>query len=422
MEEGTIVKWHVEVGSRVKKGDTLFEIETDKATMEVSADEDGRLARIIGPEGATIAVKAPVAYMAEKDSDLESYLATESSAAAESSAPGESPAEPVATATPFPGASTDTAALGGAAAKPGAGGRVKASPAARRIAAQQGVQLVAGMPGSGPGGRILSTDVPKLAASGAFTSRPPAGAPASASASRPAAGAVPGLILPAIIVPGVQRKRMSQMRKAIARNLSYSKSTIPHWYIAATLRAEALLAFYQNQKAKYPVSINDLIVAACAKVLMEFPAFRSRVDGDDLLEFPGANIGVAVGMDDGLVVPVVLNAQSLTLQDLAAETKRLATAARSGKIENMGQGIFTISNLGMFAVEEFVAIVNPPEASILAVSAAREDVVAEHGAIRVAKTMKVTLSMDHRVIDGTLGAQFMKRLKEVLERPEQLVL
>jgi pyruvate dehydrogenase E2 component (dihydrolipoamide acetyltransferase) len=210
---------------------------------------------------------------------------------------------------------------------------------------------------------------------------------------------------------------MSGMRKAIARNLTLSKTTIPHWYLSARINAAPMMALYKSQKAKVGCSVNDVIVMACARAIMEFPAMHSRVDGDTIIEFPGANIGIAVGMDDGLVVPVVMNADRLTLADLAAETKRLANQARAGKIENMGQGIFTISNLGMFGVDEFVAIINPPEAAILAVGAVREDVIVKDGAIRAGQTLNLTLSADHRLIDGTLGAQFMARLRALLENP-----
>jgi pyruvate dehydrogenase E2 component (dihydrolipoamide acetyltransferase) len=214
---------------------------------------------------------------------------------------------------------------------------------------------------------------------------------------------------------------MSGMRKAIARNLTLSKTTIPHWYMRARVNAGPMMSFYKSQKAKVGCSVNDVIVMACAKAIMEFPAMHSRVDGETILEFPGANIGVAVGMDEGLVVPVILNAEKFTLEQLAVETKRLANQARAGKIENMGQGIFTISNLGMFGVDDFVAIVNPPEAAILAVGAVREDIIVKDGAIKAGQTVNLTLSADHRLIDGTLGAQFMARLKALLEDPIQLI-
>lgn len=392
MEEGVIVKWHVQPGAKVNKGDILFEIETDKATMEVEASESGRVARIVVAEGGNTPVLLPVAYLADNDADVDAFIAAQGGASPTATAStelptsAEKPSAGVASAT----AVTDT-------------GRVKASPAARKIAGERGVDLSAIAQGSGPGGRILSTDVPATA------SAKPVVAPPAAP--------VPQGELPA----GVVRKRMSRMRQAIARNLTLSKTTIPHWYINARINAGPLMTFYKSQKAKVGCSVNDVIVLACAKAIMEFPAMHSRVDGDTVLEFPGANIGVAVGMDDGLVVPVILNAEQLTLAQLAVETKRLANQARAGKIENMGQGIFTISNLGMFGVEEFVAIINPPEAAILAVGVVREDVIVKDGAIKAGQTLSLTLSADHRLIDGTLGAQFMARLKALLENPVQLI-
>jgi len=256
--------------------------------------------------------------------------------------------------------------------------------------------------GSGPGGRILSTDIPA-------TGTPK---PGLAAAEPVAAGKLPA---------GAIRKRMSGMRKAIARNLTLSKTTIPHWYLRARIDAGPMMAFYKSQKAKVGCSVNDIIVMASARAIMDFPAMHSRVDGESVIEFSGANIGIAVGMDDGLVVPVVMNAEQLTLAQLAVETKRLANQARAGRIENMGQGIFTISNLGMYGVDEFVAIINPPEAAILAVGAVREDVIVKDGALKAGQTLHLTLSADHRLIDGTLGAQFMARLKALLENPLQLI-
>ena len=392
MEEGVIVKWHVQPGAKVNKGDILFEIETDKATMEVEATDSGRVARIVVAEGGNSPVLLPVAYLADNDADVDAFIAAQGGTAPATTASTELPTsteKPSASAA-SPTAVTDT-------------GRVKASPAARKIAAERGVDLSAIAQGSGPGGRILSTDVPATA------SAKPAVAPPAAP--------VPQGDLPA----GVVRKRMSRMRQAIARNLTLSKTTIPHWYINARINAGPLMTFYKSQKAKVGCSVNDVIVLACAKAIMEFPAMHSRVDGDTILEFPGANIGVAVGMDDGLVVPVILNAEQLTLAQLAVETKRLANQARAGKIENMGLGIFTISNLGMFGVDEFVAIINPPEAAILAVGVVREDVIVKDGAIKAGQTLSLTLSADHRLIDGTLGAQFMARLKALLENPVQLI-
>lgn len=393
MEEGVLVKWHVQPGATIKKGAILFEIETDKATMEVEATDSGRLARIVLAEGGTSPVLLPVAFLADNDADVDAFIAAQGGAGVlTDAAPGVAAPKAVeakASAVSAPAAMTET-------------GRVKASPAARKIAGERGVDLSAVAQGSGPGGRILSTDLP---VSGVVKTAVPAAAPV-------AQGELP---------PGVVRKRMSGMRKAIARNLTLSKTTIPHWYISARINAGPLMAFYKSQKAKIACSLNDVIVMGCAKAIMEFPVMHSRVDGETTIEFPGANIGIAVGMEDGLVVPVVMNAEKLTLEQLGLETKRLANQARAGKIENMGQGIFTISNLGMFGVDEFVAIVNPPEAAILAVSAVREDVIVKDGAIKAGQTMNLTLSSDHRLIDGTLGAQFMGRLKALLENPVQLI-
>jgi pyruvate dehydrogenase E2 component (dihydrolipoamide acetyltransferase) len=214
---------------------------------------------------------------------------------------------------------------------------------------------------------------------------------------------------------------MSNMRKAIATNLQASKQTIPHFYMKVTVNADPMVSFYQGEKAKYPCSINDVITLACAKVIQEMPAFRSRIEDNEIVTFPDSNIGIAVGMDDGLVVPVIRGVNNMSLQQLGSEARRIVTGARGGKIEGMGQGVFTISNLGMFGIEEFSAIINPPEAAILAVGATREEVIVSGGTLRAGRVMTLTLSVDHRVIDGLVAAKFMGRLKEILEYPQQLI-
>jgi len=380
MEEGTLVKWHVAPGANIKKGDVIFEIETDKANMEVEATDAGRLSRIVLPEGKTLAVLQPVAYLADNDADVDAFIASQG---------GPPPPQP------SPGVPGEGERLRGEDLAPSAvveSGRAKSSPAARKIAAQRGIDLSSLSTGSGPGGRIISTDVPLQA-------------PPGKSAPAPT---------------GVTRKRMSQMRRAIAKNLLLSKQTIPHFYVRLTIDAVPLFAFYQGEKTRYPVSLNDVVVMACAKTIMEFPAFRSRLENDEIIESSNANIGVAVAMDDGLIVPVVMMAERLSLQQIAAETKRIAANAKSGKIEGMGSGVFTITNMGMFGVEEFGAIINPPEAAILAVGMAREAVVVKDGAMRAGRVMTMTLSADHRVIDGATAAKFLARLKVILESPSQL--
>jgi pyruvate dehydrogenase E2 component (dihydrolipoamide acetyltransferase) len=390
MEEGTINKWHVKPGATIKKGDVIFEIETDKANMDVEAPESGRLARVVVGEGKAIAVLLPVAYIADNDADVDAFIAAGGGPAPDTSS---SAAAPVAESATAAAPARESAVFSAAVAD---NGRVKASPAARKIAKERGVDLSAISAGSGPYGRILSTDLPLTA---------PA-RPAAAAAGAPAAGTT--------------RKRMSQMRKAIAKSLLFSKQTIPHFYVRLTVDAAPALAYYQARKAQYPCSINDVIVLACARAVGEFPAFRSRIEGDEIVESASANIGIAVGIDEGLVVPVILGAERLDLKTIGAETRRLATAARAGKIEGMGSGNFTITNLGMFGTEEFAAIINPPESAILAVGAAREAVVVKDGALRAGKVMTLTLSSDHRIIDGVLAAKFLARLKELLESPDKL--
>lgn len=382
VEEATLVKWRVQPGARIKKGDVIFEIETDKATLEVEAVDEGRLAKVIISEGEVAKVLDPVAYLADNDADVEAFLSTLGNTASAGSAELPVPAEP------------EQAPSAKQMAEPTVsdGGRMRASPAARFISKERGINLAQIATGSGPGGRILSVDV--LAAKAA-----------------PAPAAVSGEVV---------RKRMSGMRKAIARNLLASKQNIPHFYVKLTINAEPMYAFYQGEKAKYPCSVNDVVTLAVARTVMEFPAFRSRLDKEEIVEFPTANIGIAVGMDDGLVVPVLVGANRMGLQQLGAETKRIATAARGGKVEGMGQGVFTITNLGMFGVQEFSAIINPPEAAILAVGAIREDVIVRDGAMKIGRVMTMTLSADHRIVDGMLAGKFMARLREMLEKPEML--
>jgi pyruvate dehydrogenase E2 component (dihydrolipoamide acetyltransferase) len=395
VEEATIVKWHVKVGDRIKKDQVIFEIETDKATMEIESADEGRLARIIAPEGEMVTVLQPVGYLAENDADVDAFIAVQGGTAAT-------------TEESAPIAQTQTAAATPAVSAPAAvsgDGRVKASPAARKFAAERNVNL-AGLPaGSGPGGRIISTDVPASAPAAAATA--PAFQPTPATA-------------PIVAEGEVVRKRMSGMRKAIARNLLASKQNIPHFYIRTTIDAGPMYSFYKQEKAKYPCSVNDLVVMACARAIQEFPAFRSQLDKDELIEFPNSNIGIAVGLEGGLVVPVLMGAEQMNLQQIGSEVKRIAGSAKSGKIEGMGKGVFTITNLGMFGVEEFSAIINPPEAAILAVGAIRDDIIVSGGSIRAGRVMTMTLSADHRIIDGMLAAQFMARLKEILEYPAQL--
>jgi pyruvate dehydrogenase E2 component (dihydrolipoyllysine-residue acetyltransferase) len=387
MEEGTVIAWRVEPGAQIAVGQILCEIETDKATMDFESPDAGRLARIVAPVGEPIAVKELIALLAENDADADAYIAGQGSstpAVASASVPATSP-------TPVNGVGTKRSPAAPAAMT--AEGRVKASPAARKLAAERGVELSAVGAGSGPGGRILTAELQGFESTEAATS---------------AAGNGEAI-----------RKPMSKMRRAIGLNLQQSKQTVPHFYVRTTIDADPLLAFYREQKTATHCTLNDVIVLAVGRTIAEFPAVRSQIVGNEIVEYPHANIGVAVGIDDGLVVPVVMDVDTLPLARLAAEAKRLVDQARKGRLENIGQGHFTISNLGMFGVEEFSAIINPPESGILAVSAAREAVIVENGAMRAGRTMTMTLSADHRIVDGVMAARFMQRLKEVLEHPDK---
>ena len=386
MEEGTVVRWLKKEGDTVQAKDLLLEVETDKAVVEVEAGHDGVLRRIMVPAGVTVAVRTRIALIGDAHAAL----------------PADVAALPVKASSPV--APAPVAAPDVSPAPVARSGSVKASPAARKIAGERGIDITTLPAGTGPGGRITSRDLPAQAAAQAAPEPTPAAARAPAAASGAST-----------------RRRLSPMRKAIARNLLASKQTIPHFYMQLTINAAPMAELQKSEKAKYQCSLNDFITKACARAIREFPAFRSRIENDEMVEFTDVNIGIAVGMDDGLVVPVILRADTLSIKDLAAETRRIAQASKSGKIENMGKGVFTITNLGMFGIEQFTAIVNPPESAILAVGTLRETVVVQDGAMWPGKVMTLTLSADHRVVDGLPAAKFMARLKELLETPAMLV-
>lgn len=376
MEEGTIIAWMAGVGDRIEVGQVIMEIETDKAAMDVEAVDAGRIAKIVAAEGDVVPVKAPVAYLAEEGVDVDAYIA--SAGTSDSAAKTAAGAATAAAKGPAPTAQE-------AAPPVSDSGRAKASPAARKMAEQQGVKLASIATGSGPGGRILSSDVEKA------------------------------------LAPGRTKVHaVSKVRRAVARNLLYSKQNIPHFYIKVTIEAQALFDLYQKTKQRFKCTINDFVMLACAKAVSQHPAFRSQYKDTEIIEMPTVNIGIAVGTDDGLVVPVVLNADRMNLEQLSASTLQLIESARGGKLEGVGQGVLTITNLGMFGVEEFCAIINPPESAIVAVGAIREGVMVENGQMRTTRLMTINLSVDHRIIDGMTAAQFLETLREMLERPEQL--
>ena len=260
------------------------------------------------------------------------------------------------------------------------------TPRARRLIRERGADP-ARITGSGPAGRIVAADVAAVLVT---------------------AGSAEGI-----------RRPLSGMRRTIARRLVESKQTIPHFYLRQTINAGPLVVFQAKCKQQYRCSLNDVIVKSAALAVREFPAFRSRLEGDEVVELPGAHIGLAVGLDEGLVVPAVLDADRLSLRELAAETRRLVENARARRIEYAGRSVFSVSNLGMFGTDEFTAIVNPPEAAILAVGAIREAVIVQDGRLAAGQVMTLTLSCDHRLIDGLGAAKFMARLQQILQAPQE---
>ncbi len=381
MEEGTILGWKVKEGDPIEVGQVILEIETDKATMDVEAVDAGRLAKIVAQEGEIVECKVPIAYLGDKDSDVDAFVAAQGS--------GGSITAATATAAAPTQVSVQTQPM---AVGKSSTGRVKSSPAARKLAKAKGIDLRSITQGSGPGGRIIMTDVEQAKAT------------------------------PQVSVPSVAGG-LSKMRRAIARNLLYSKQNIPHFYAKTTVDAQALFDTYRQVKAsQFKCTLNDFVVAACAKAVREFEPFRGQFQENETIKvLPNVNIGIAVGTDEGLTVPVVLKVDTLPLQTLAESIRQVVEEARNGKMANVGQGVFTISNLGMFGVEDFQAIINPPESAILAVGAVREGIKVENGAIKPTRLMAMTVSVDHRVIDGVVAAQFLARVKEMLEAPESLM-
>jgi pyruvate dehydrogenase E2 component (dihydrolipoamide acetyltransferase) len=437
MEEGTIVKWSKKEGDPVKVGDVLAEIETDKANMEMEALGAGVLRKILVPAGGKAPVGNLIGVIANPDEDISAMVASAGGAAAAAPAPAAqaapppapAPAPPAAQAPAAPVAPPAAQAQPAPAARPaappppsaapapeGEGGRVKASPLARSMAAQQNIPL-ASVTGSGPGGRIIKRDIEAWSGGGQPAAAAPAPA-ASAPAPRAAAPAAPS------ITPG-QDVPVSSMRKAIAKRLSESMFGAPHFYVTVEIDMDAAVALREQllKGENVKVSFNDLVIKACAKALTRFPMINSSWGGDKITTRADVHVGVAVAIPDGLITPVIRNADRKAVTEISREVKELAGRAKEKKLkpeEFMGS-TFTISNLGMLDVTSFTAIINPPESAILAVGAVRKvPVVAGDDSIRVGHRMQVTLSSDHRVVDGALAAQFLGDVRRLLENPVSL--
>ncbi len=413
MEEGTLAKWLVKEGDTVSSGDIMAEIETDKATMEFEAVDEGTIGKILIAEGSEgVKVNTPIAVLLEDGESADDIADAAAAPAATAAAPTEASA-PAAAAAPSPVP---------AAPKAGDGTRVFASPLARRIAADKGLDLT-GIKGSGPHGRIIKADVENATAA-----PKPAAAPAQAStaaAPAPATGPAADAVMAMYDGREYEEISLNGMRKTIAARLTEAKQSIPHFYLRRDIELDALLAFRsqlnkQLEARSVKLSVNDFIIKACALALQEVPDANAVWAGDRMLKLKPSDVAVAVAIEGGLFTPVLKDAEMKSLSALSAEMKDLAARARDRKLaphEYQG-GSFAISNLGMFGIDNFDAVINPPHGAILAVGAGvKKPVVGKDGELAVATVMSVTLSVDHRVIDGALGAQLLTAIKTNLENP-----
>ncbi|MDO3645146.1 pyruvate dehydrogenase complex dihydrolipoamide acetyltransferase [Mucilaginibacter sp. L3T2-6] len=421
MTEGVINKWNFKVGDTVKSDDSLADVETDKATMEVVGYENGTLLYIGPKEGEAAPVNGIIAIVGKAGTDITPLLSDDEGeeVAGESSSSEEAPKGAEAAAT------TETAAASSSADD----SRVKASPLARKIAKERGINLN-DVKGSAEGGRIIKKDVeeyvpaakPAVVAAESSSKGPQAAAPATAIPTTATAPQLPTFT-------GEEKfteKNVTQMRKAISRRLSESLFTAPHFYVTMTIDMDQAVAARTriNEIAPVKISFNDFVVKACAVALKQHPAINSSFLGDKIRTNEHVHIGVAVAVDEGLLVPVIKFADGKSLSHISAEVKEFAGKAKSKKLQpnEMEGSTFTISNLGMFGVDEFTAIINTPNACILAVAGIQQVPVVKNGAVVPGNVMKVTLSCDHRVVDGATGAAFLQTLKALLEEPVRLLI
>jgi pyruvate dehydrogenase E2 component (dihydrolipoamide acetyltransferase) len=430
MEKGNLAKWLVKEGDSVSSGDVIAEIETDKATMEVEAVDEGTVARILVSEGTEdVAVNEVIAVLAEEGEDAGSIEAPAAAgkpeAAAEKEAkPGNGAAAPAVSApasqpAPVPGAAAGRAGL----APERDGKKIFASPLARRLAKENNLDL-ASLSGSGPHGRIVKRDIEDALSSGKGRAAPAAGAPAVAAP----VGMADEQILQMFEEGSYEAVAHDNMRKTIARRLTEAKSTIPHFYLTLDCEIDKLLAVrgqinaaapVKDDKPAYKVSVNDMVIKALARALMAVPEANATWTNEAMLLHKHADVGVAVSIPGGLITPIVRKADIKPLSVIANEMKDMAARARERKLkpEEYQGGTTAVSNLGMFGIREFSAVINPPHATILAVGAGEQRPVVRDGAIAAATIMTVTLSTDHRAVDGALGAELLQAFKGFIENP-----
>ncbi|HEY8962506.1 MAG TPA: pyruvate dehydrogenase complex dihydrolipoamide acetyltransferase [Luteolibacter sp.] len=411
MTEGTLIKWHKKVGDRVEIGDVIAEVETDKATMEMEAFDEGVISAILVEEGGKAAVGAVLAVLDGESSGAPASAPTP--AAQPATAPASIPAPAPAAAQPAPVAAS--------------GERLKVSPLARKIAGEQGIDLTT-VTGSGPAGRIVKKDLTNASGSkSSLASAKPAAAPASAPASAPAP--VSSAIMP-VAKEGDQTVELSSMRKVIASRLLASKQTIPHFYLHVEVDAAPLMALRKqvNDQAtqthgnKY--TVNDFILKAVINACQTVPAVNASFAGDKIINFKHVGLSVAIAVEDGLVTPVIKEAETKSLLQISREVKDFAVRAKDKKLKpaEFDGGTITVSNLGAWGIESFDAIVNPPQAAILSVGAAIEKPVVKNGQIVPGLRMNLGLSCDHRVVDGAVAAQFLSEIKKLIEQPALMLI
>ena len=416
MTEGVIAAWHKNIGDSVKKGDLLADVETDKATMELESYKDGKLLYIGAQKGDKIAVNSLLCIIGEESKvDVKAIVAAagSGSAAATTAAPAKAEATaPVAQAVAT--ATTTAAAAVSSAVSVDSNGRLKASPLAKKIAAEKGIDLHQ-IQGSGDGGRIIKSDIDNY--------KPIADpAAATSTAAEPAKTIAPSV--PAGVV-SFDEVPVSQMRKIIAKRLAESKFSAPHFYLTMAINMDKAVESRakMNEVSTVKISFNDMVLKACALALKQHPKINSSWLGDKIRYNHHVNIGVAVAVEEGLLVPVVRFADGKSLSQIAGEVKTFAQKAKDKKLQpsDWEGNTFTISNLGMFGIEEFTAIINPPDACILAIGAINQEPIVKNGQIVVGNVMKVTLSCDHRVVDGASGAAFLQTLQGLLEEPLRML-
>jgi len=407
MTEGVIAAWHKNIGDTVKKGDLLAEVETDKATMELESYKNGKLLYIGAQKGDKVPVNALLCIIGE-----EGKVDVDKIVAASKSGGGTATASVAAPAAQKEEAKAEVKETATAESSSSENGRVKASPLAKKLAAEKGIDI-AKVQGSGDGGRIIKSDIDnfkEVTAPAASESKSAAPAAASAASGQVSFEEVP----------------VSQMRKVIAKRLAESKFTAPHFYLTMSIDMDNAVASRAklNEVSKVKISFNDLVLKACAVALKQHPKVNSSWLGDKIRYNHHVNIGVAVAVEEGLLVPVVRFADTKTLSQIGAEVKDFAQKAKDKKLQpsDWEGNTFTISNLGMFGIEEFTAIINPPDACILAVGGISQVPVVKDGQIKIGNVMKLTLSCDHRVVDGATGSAFLQTLKGLLEEPLRMLI